>query len=75
MEITAFSDSMRHLAVNFFYVITSLITAVVSLILVDKVIYRKIDFIEEMKKGNIAATIFYSMLLVFVGMLMTKSLS
>ena len=75
MEITGFADSMRHLAVNFFYVITSLVTAVLSLIFVDKVMYRKIDFVDEIKKGNIAATIFYSMLLVFVGMLVTKSLS
>ena len=33
MEITGFADSMRHLGLNFFYAITSLVVAVVSLIL------------------------------------------
>ena len=49
--------------------------SVVTLYLVDHYLYRKIDFIEEIKKGNIAASIFYSVLLMFIAVIVTVAIN
>jgi len=40
---------------------------------VDRVIYRHIDFVQEMKNGNLAATIFYCALLLFIGVIVATA--
>ena len=47
----------------------------VTLYLVDHFLYKNINFIEEIKKGNIAASVFYSVVLLFVAMIVTTSIN
>jgi uncharacterized membrane protein YjfL (UPF0719 family) len=42
---------------------------------IDRVFYPKVDFEEEIKRGNIAAAIFAGVLLLFVALLMMSAMS
>jgi len=56
-----------NLGINLVYTILALFCGLTAFILFDKYFLPQIDFIEEIKKGNIAAAIFASTLLLFVG--------
>lgn len=75
MEISSFSQMLQYYGMNIAYAVIALIVSVIALMVIDKVIYRNIDFIEEIRDGNIAASIFYSCLLIFVGVVVAISLS
>lgn len=75
MEISSTSQTLLFFALNLGYAITALVVSVIALLVIDKVVYRNIDFIEEIKKGNIAAAIFQSTLFVFIGIVVAISLS
>lgn len=75
MEISSTSQTLIFFALNLGYAITALVISVIALLVIDKVVYRNIDFIEEIKKGNIAAAIFQSTLFVFIGIVVAISLS
>ena len=46
------------LAVNIIYAVIAFMIGLMAFIAVDKWIFRKIDFEEEIKKGNLAAAVF-----------------
>ncbi len=75
MEISSIGQTLTFFAINLGYAITALIVSVVALLIIDKVVYRNIDFIEEIKKGNVAAAIFQSTLFIFIGVVVAISLS
>jgi len=75
MEITSFEQTLTFLGINLIYALITLIVSVFSLVLIDKFIFTKIDFIEEIKKGNIAASIFQSTILIFIGLVVAVSMS
>lgn len=75
MEITAWDQTINNLLISFAYAIITLLLSVVTLYLIDHYLYRNIDFIEEIKKGNIAASIFYSVILMFVAVIVTVSVN
>lgn len=54
------------LIVNLIYAILALFVGVIALRLIDRLLLRKIDLEEEIKKVNIAATIFASTMVIFV---------
>jgi uncharacterized membrane protein YjfL (UPF0719 family) len=60
--------------VNLGYTISALVIAVISLKLVDKLLLRKLDIEEELKKNNLAVAIFASSILVFVALIVTIGL-
>ena len=75
MEITSFEQTLIFLGINLLYALITLIVSVFALVIIDKFIFTKIDFIEEIKKGNIAASIFQSTILIFIGLVVAVSMS
>jgi len=75
MEVTSLYQTMLNLIVSLSYAIVTLLVSVITLYMIDHFIYKKIDFVEEIKKGNIAASIFYSVVLLFVAIIVTISIN
>ncbi len=75
MEIGSIEQTLTFLGINLVYALITLVVSVFALVLIDKYIFTKIDFIEEIKKGNIAASIFQSTLLIFIGLVVAVSMS
>ncbi|MCO4787436.1 MAG: DUF350 domain-containing protein [Marinomonas atlantica] len=61
--------------VNLGYAVISLFIGVMALVLIDKFIFRNIDFIEEIKKGNMAVAIFQSVILLFIGIVVSAAMT
>ncbi|CAM3423300.1 DUF350 domain-containing protein [Parendozoicomonas haliclonae] len=66
MELEFFTASFINLAINLGYSIAAIIISVYALLWVDKKLLTEIDIEQEIKNGNIAASIFASAILVFV---------
>lgn len=62
------------LLVNLGYALTALVVGVLAVLALDRWAFRKIDFEEEIAKGNIAAAIFAGVLLLFVAIIVGTSL-
>lgn len=75
MEVTTLNQTLLNLLISLGYAIVTLLVSVITLYMVDHYIYRNIDFIEEIKKGNIAASIFYSVILIFVAVIVTVAIN
>lgn len=75
MEVTSLFQTMSNLLVSLSYAIVTLLVSVTTLYCIDHFIYKQINFIEEIKKGNIAASIFYSVILLFVAIIVTISIN
>jgi uncharacterized membrane protein YjfL (UPF0719 family) len=73
MEISTSFELLTQLGINFTYAICGLLVALSALYLIDHFIYRRIDFIDEIKRGNIAASIFYSVVLIFVAIVVSQT--
>ena len=61
--------------INLVYAVVALILGVIAVRWIDRHIYTEIDFIEEVKRGNMAAAIYASVLLLFVGMILAAALA
>lgn len=75
MEITTLGQTLLNLVISLGYAVVTLIVAAITLYIIDKFLYKDIDFIQEIKKGNVAASIFYSVILLFVALLVTSSIN
>ena len=69
MEAEFFTASIINLSINLLYTIVALLVGVQALLLVDKKLLKNIDIEQEMKKGNIAVSIFASTILLFVAVI------
>ena len=63
------------LLINLVYAVVALFAGVVALRLMDRVLLKKIDLEEEVKKGNVAAAIFAATLLLFVAVIIGFALA
>ena len=61
--------------INLAYAMVALVIGVVAVRWIDRHIYTEIDFMEEIKKGNLAAAIYASVLLLFVGVILAAALA
>lgn len=75
MEITGWTQTWANLAISLSYGVVTVVMSAVTLYLLDHFLYKDINFQEELKKGNIAASVFYSALLLFVGVIVTLSIN
>ncbi|KGJ95911.1 DUF350 domain-containing protein [Colwellia psychrerythraea] len=75
MEITSIEQNTIFMLINLGYAVISLFVSVIALVIIDKVIFKQIDFIEEIKKGNIAVAIFQSMILLFIGIVVSAAMT
>ena len=72
METDFITASMLTLGINLIYTLISLTLAIVFLILLDKILLKNINLQEEIKKGNIAAAIFASSMIIFVAVIIAS---
>jgi uncharacterized membrane protein YjfL (UPF0719 family) len=63
------------LMVNLAYAFFALVIGIIVFRFIDKYLFREIDFIDEIKKGNVAAAVFASALLLFVAFIVGFSVS
>jgi len=75
MEITTLSQTLINLLISLSYAIITLVVSITTLYMIDHFFYKRIDFIDEIKDGNIAASIFYSVILLFVAIIVTVSIN
>ncbi|MBB1385067.1 DUF350 domain-containing protein [Pseudoalteromonas sp. SG45-5] len=75
MEITSIEQNTIFMLINLGYAVISLFVSVIALVIIDKVIFKQIDFIEEIRKGNIAVAIFQSMILLFIGIVVSAAMT
>ncbi len=61
--------------VNIVFGIVALVIALLAIGLCDKVLFRQIDFIEEVSKGNVAAAIGFAAMLGFAAYIIGSSVS
>ena len=61
-------------AINLVYAIVALVLGTATMRWLDKKMFPEIDFMEEIKKGNIAASIFAGVLLMFVAVILAGAL-
>ncbi len=73
--MNSIEQSITFLGINLVYALITLLVSVFALIIIDKYVFTKIDFIEEIKKGNVAASIFQSTILIFIGLVVAVSMS
>ena len=69
-----FINSFVDLVINLIYVVISLLIGVFSIKAIDKMFLPQIN-LEEIKKGNLAASIFTSSILIFVAVLIASTLN
>lgn len=69
MEPEFLSASAINLAINLTYTIVALMVGVYALLWVDKKLLKNVNIEEEMKKGNVAVSIFASTILIFVAII------
>ncbi|WP_018692857.1 DUF350 domain-containing protein [Algicola sagamiensis] len=69
MEAEFFIASILNLLINLIYTIVSLFVGVYALLWVDKRLLKSVDIEGEMKKGNLAVSIFASTILIFVALI------
>ncbi len=63
------------LLINLIYAVVALFVGVLALRFLDRYLLKKIDLEEEIQKGNIAAAVFFSTLLLFVAIIIGLSLA
>ena len=74
-EISTLEQTLIFLFINLGYAVVALVVSLVALIAIDKYLFRSIDFIEEIKKGNLAAGIVYSVILLFISRVVATALN
>lgn len=74
METDFITSSIITLGLNLTYTIISLLVAIVSLLLVDKILLKNIDLQHEIKNGNIAAAIFSSTIMIFLAFIISSGM-
>ena len=74
MDTQFWSATAVTLTINLVYAVVALLVGVAVVRWIDRRLYPEIDFIDEIKRGNVAAAIYAGVLLLFVGMLLSSSL-
>lgn len=75
MEITSLEQNITFMLLNLGYAVLSLFISVIALVVIDKFIFKNVDFIEEIKNGNIAVAIFQSVILLFIGFVVSAAMN
>jgi uncharacterized membrane protein YjfL (UPF0719 family) len=75
MELTTWTQSVVSLATSLVFGLVTVVLSVGVLLGIDRYMYRDIDFIEEIKKGNLSASIFYCVQLLLVAVIVATAIS
>ncbi len=71
MEFDFLGASIVNLTINIIYTLIALFVGMKALLIIDDKLLKSIDLQEEIKKGNIAVSIFASSILIFVAIIVT----
>ena len=74
MENEFLVSTLFNFTVNLLYTLAALLIAVFSLKVIDKLLLRKLDIEDELKKNNLAVSIFASAILIFVAIIVSVGL-
>jgi uncharacterized membrane protein len=74
MDLQFFYATLFNLGINLIFTILALFVGVVSLVLIDKKLLKKIEIEEELKNGNMAVAVFSSTILLFVALIVSFGL-
>jgi hypothetical protein len=66
-----FSVTLINLGINLVYTLAALIVGMAALLFIDKQLFKKICFQDELSKGNLAVAVFASAILIFVALIVT----
>jgi len=69
LETEFFSATYLSLALNLVFTLITLIVSVIMLLGVDKILLKDINLQNEIKNGNIAASIFASSIMLFIAII------
>lgn len=71
MEFDYLGATLVNLAVNLVYTLVALYVGIKALLIVDDRLLKDINIQEEIKKGNVAVSVFASSILFFVALIIT----
>lgn len=74
MENEFLVSTLFNFTVNLLYTLVALFIAVFSLKVIDKALLRKLDIEDELKKNNLAVSVFASAILIFVAVIVSIGL-
>lgn len=69
MDMDLMMATAFNLGVNLMYTLLALVVAVVALLVVDKKLLTQVDIEAELKRGNMAVSVFASTILMFVALI------
>lgn len=69
MDMDLMLATAFNLGVNLLYTLLALVVAVVALLIVDKKLLTQVDIEAELKRGNMAVSVFASTILIFVALI------
>ena len=62
------------LAINLVYALVALVLGAAAVRWIDRKMFPEVDFMEEIKKGNLAAAVFAGILMLFVAVILAGAL-
>lgn len=71
LELDFIYVTLFNLAANLVYTIFALVISLIALVIVDNKLLSNVSIEEELKKGNLAISIFASTILLFVALIVT----
>lgn len=74
MDLSFLAATSLQLGINLIYTILAIVIGVIALKYIDRWLLKTIDLEDEIKKGNIAAAIFASTILLFIAIIIAFSL-
>lgn len=75
IDTTFLSTTALNLLINLVYAIAVFGVAFLTFLWSDRVLFKNIDFIEEIKRGNMAAAVFASVKLLFIAIVVAAALN
>ncbi len=62
--------NLSSLVINLLYAVVALVVGTLAVRFLDKVVFPEVNFMEEIKKGNLAAAVFAGILLLFIAIIL-----
>ncbi len=74
MEADFISSSIINLGINLIYTLVALLLAIGFILLTDRILLKNIELQAEIQRGNIAAAIFASSMVLFIAIIIASGL-
>ena len=75
MELEYLKANIFQLAVNLIYAFVALLAGIWAFRFIDKYLFKEVDFVQEIKNGNVAAAIISASIILFVGFIVGLAMS